>query len=852
MAAFIQKLFGRKKTAPAPKQEAPSGPTVNQQEKTDRQDEVRQQQLSQLSASPSPTELEQLASQGLTADIRLSAAKLLTDKESLQRVQKQAKGKDKGVYQIVRQALQGIRAGEEKQQQREQAISTLVRNAKDQARSDDTKLFEPRLEALLKRWYELESHATQAQTADFLEAVRECRDRLEEMNAKKAREAQALEQKTQRSETLTLLEETVNELRQPSLDAEPSLASLDALQKTQENRWLEATRDTSVEKQEQKAYESLMLPLRAYIAALRRLNQNREAIQALVNPADTEESAEISEFVSESGSEVPQQTADELIYIVDWPVDFPMPSLLQQLARQAGQKPQQEPKHEAENEHSKENSKADAEEQKLRAESLKERLAELEQALEAKQLKESKQLFKTVQQQMKQLDRRYGQPLQARVQLLGGQLRELNDWQGFATRPKQIALCEQMEHLAEQPIDPEAKAERIKELQNEWRSLGGSSDRELWARFKQASDLAFEPCKAYFSARSGLKQANLETRKTIVGQLQTFIDNANWQAIDWKAAEQIHQKAREEWKAAWPIEFRDNRQLQKDFDALLKKLEEPLNQERKKNEALKQTIVEKAEALIEHEPLTEAMNQAKELQNEWQQVGITRHREDRKLWQAFRKACDQIFARRDAAKNEQQEQTRAADEKANVVLEHSLAQSDSQPVDNLNSALSELDGLQNEPLSNPVQNQVRQEQSRIKSAIQALRSREKLQEWQKHIRSRVEAPVTGSDLPDNWGTLARSLAGAEVAEGADAAELVIRAEILAEIPSPAEEQAQRMEIQVRRLADGMGGNGNDQNPLAQVESLVAGWCLSPADDSVTQSRADRLIAALEKIVSSQD
>jgi hypothetical protein len=837
MAAFIQKLFGRKKTAPAPKPEAPSGPTADQQEKSDRQDEVRQQQLSQLSASPSQPTLEQLAGQGLTADIRVSAARLLTDKESLQRVQKQAKGKDKGVYQIVRQALQNIRADEQEQQQREQAVSTLVQNAKDQARSDDTKLFEPRLEALLKRWSELENHATQAQTAEFLEAVHACRHRLEEMNAVKARETQSLEQKNQRSATLALLQDTVRELTHPSPDAEPSLGSLDALQKTQENRWMEATRDTPVEKQEQKVYESLMLPLRAYIAALRRLNQNRDAIQAMVNPADTGNSADTPEFVSESGNEVPQQTANELIYNIDWPADFPMPSLLAELARTAGKNPQTQPEQEIEQQ--------DSEEHKARAETLKETLTELEQTLEAKQLKESKQLFKSVQQHMKQLDRRYGKPFQARVQLLGGQLRELNDWQGFATRPKQIALCEQMEHLAEQPIEPEAKADRIKELQNEWRSLGGSSDRELWARFKQASDQAFEPCKAYFSARSGLKQANLETRKTIVEQLRTFVDNADWQTIDWKATEQIHQKAREEWKAAWPIEFRDNRQVQKDFDALLKQIEEPLNHEREKNEALKQAIVDKAEALVTHEPLNEAMNQAKDLQSEWQQVGITRHREDRKLWQAFRRACDQIFARRDAVKHEQQAQTRAADEQANAILELSLAQSDEQPLDDLNRALSQLDSLQKEPLSNPVQNQVMQEKSRLKSVIQSQRSREKLQVWQRLIHARVEAPLASSDLPDGWETLARNLASA------DAAELVIRAEILAEVPSPAEEQAQRMEIQVRRLADGMGSNGNDQNPLSQIEGLVAGWCLRPADDSVNQERADRLIAALEKSASSQ-
>ncbi|MDI9245170.1 DUF349 domain-containing protein [Marinobacter sp. CHS3-4] len=817
MAAFIQKLFNRKKTAPEKQPSSPVEPTVNQQEKVERQEELRQQQLATLGGNPSQGELETLAVKGATADIRLSAAKALTDKDTLQRVQKQSKGSDKGVYQTVRQALQAIREQESEELRREEAITSLIRNARDQARSEDTKLFEPRLDSLLKQWSELEAHASQVQASEFLQAAHDCKARLEAIKEDKAKQAQAAEQKNQRAETLALLEDTVNELKQASPDVEPSLSSLDALQKTQENRWLEATRDTDVGKQEQKTYESLMLPLRAYISALRRLNQNREAIQLLLGEEETTEQATQGETPS----------AKELIDAIDWPSGFPTPPLVQQLAQKAGQKPRRQPE------------QADSDEQKGLAEALSQTLTELEKTLEAQQLKESKQLFKTAQQQVKKLDRRHAQPLQPRIQLLGGQLRELTDWQGFATRPKQEALCEQMEYLKDQPMEPEAKAERIKEIQNEWRELGGSSDRELWNRFKQASDLAFEPCKEYFSAKSGLKQANLETRKAIVEQLRTFLDNADWQAIDWKGAERIHQKAREEWKAAWPIEFRENRPVQKDFDALLKRLEQPLNEERQKNEALKQAIVERAEALVDHEPLTEAMNQAKNLQGEWQQIGITRHREDRKLWQAFRKACDQIFARRDAQKNEQQEQARAADEQANAILERTSQEDENQQSAVLKEQLDALKGVENTPLSKPVQDQVRQEKARLQSLIQAQRARQQLDEWKKQLRQRVNGPLSESDLPEHWGKLAANLTDA------DAAELAIRAEILAETSSPEDEQALRMEVQVQRLANGLGGNGSEQTGLAQMESLVAAWCLRPEDESLTETRAERMADALE-------
>ncbi len=815
MAAFIQKLFGNRKataTAVTARKEA----TKEEADRTSRQDDQRELQAKTLKANPTEGELEELAIGGLTAGIRSEAAEALTEKATLQRVQKLAKGKDKGVYQIVRQKLQRIRDDEDRQRKLAETIQTIVRHAVEQARSDDTKLFEARLDALLQKWTDVEAQASQEQTTEFLQAVHQCRERLREMQAEKDQLRHQQEQKSQRAETLSLLEDTLDELKHQDPDLEPSLASLDALQKTQENRWLEATRDAQVEKQEQKTYESLMQSLRGYISAVKRLGQHRDEIMALqaTDSSDTDDSKQTDQ-------------ASVILENVDWPRDFRRPTVLDTLNRIAG-KPRPA-----------KTDKPDSEEQKAMADSLRQVLDKLEEALEAKQLKESRQHFKAAQQLAKGLDHRHGKSLQPRMHLLGGQLRELTDWQGFATRPKQESLCEQMEYLANQPMEPEAKAERIKELQNEWRGLGGSSDRDLWSRFKQASDQAYEPCKAYFSAKSGLKQANLETRKTICDQLGTFLDNADWNNIDWKTAERIHQTAREEWKAAWPVEFRDNRPVQKRFDDLLKQLEAPLDTERKKNEALKQGIVERAEALIEHEPLGDAMNQAKALQTEWTNIGITRHREDRKLWQAFRKACDQIFARRDARRDEQEQLSRKADEKAGPILDASQSAGSDSTLDGLKATLSELDSLRNEPLSADSRDRVGQERSRLSGLVSTRQLQEQIDTWKSWINSRSSSALDSDALPQHWAGLA-----ADVGQP-DPVELVIRAEILAEVASPAEDQGRRMEIQVQRLAEGMGNASSGSDKSRQLEMLVANWCLVQPVDVVSEPLAERLGKALE-------
>ncbi|MCG7201444.1 DUF349 domain-containing protein [Marinobacter pelagius] len=819
MAAFIQKLFKSRKspeTAGKSRKEIAEQPRVPQE---DLRADQRESQLQLLKGSPSQEQLGQLAVEGVTADIRLSAAKGLNDPEQLQKVQKQAKGRDKGVYQTVKQALQTHREELERQESIARSIATLISNAREQARSEDTKLFQARLEALTNQWKELESQATAEQIQQFLEAIHRCRERLQDIEAARAEEKRHSEQRRQREETLELLTGTLEDLKAGSSDALPSLSSLDALQRTQENRWLEATRDTEVSRQEQKAYESSMQALKNHLSALRRLTQERDRIQELTGLLDSDQAITTGQ----------QDQAKALIREIDWPADFPKPALLDRLRKLAGKRPEKPVQSE------------DKGDQKARTEQLKTTLGKLEAALEAKLFKESRQLLKTAQNQFRELDQRHAKPFQARMQLLMGQFRELSDWQGFATEPKQITLCEQMEYLAEQPMEPEAKAERIKELQTEWRKLGGSSDRTLWTRFKSASDRAFEPCKAYFEAKSGLKQANLEKRQAICDELQTFLEQADWDNIDWKGAERIHQTARQEWKAAWPVEFRDNRQVQKRFDELLKRLESPLDEERRKNEGLKQAIVNRAETLIEHEPLQEAMNEAKALQSEWKAIGITRHREDRKLWQAFRKACDQIFARRDAQRNARQEATEAADRKASELLGQLAGVTQESPEETLRDALEKLREVKGNALSSDMRDRIQATRLQLQQALDNSLLQEKVARWQELVRVRGNGGVDPSDLPDHWRTLATEQADLPERE------LVIRAEILAGTESPAEDQQLRMEIQVQRLAEGMGNTEQSDDRLAELEKLVAQWCLQSSESTAEPALSERLNLALAGI-----
>ncbi|MBB5322853.1 DUF349 domain-containing protein [Marinobacter oulmenensis] len=814
MAAFIQKLFKTRKATPVKHPSAPEPSESSRQETEEKRDNQRQQQSELLASQPSPETLAELATDGVTAAIRLEAARQLADEALLQQVQKLAKGRDKGVYQTVKQTLQAIREQQSEEAANQEKLARLIAQVKEQAISEDTKLYQARLEALLESWKTVEDKASTEQTQAFLEAVHQCRARLQQLQEAREEEQRHRDQAGQRHETLALLQRTLEDLKSGETGETPSPSALDALQKTQENRWLEATRDTHVEKNEQKNYEQAMQSLRSYLSAVRQLEQARTRLAEI----------ELSEPAQQPA------IASALLKDLTWPEGFRQPQSLIHLQELAGKVPTPEP-----------TPAIDREKLKALVDELAQTLAALDAALDTKQHRESRQLLKQAQNLFQKLQPGQRRQFQARMHLLAGQFRELDDWQGFATEPKQVSLCEQMEYLAEQPMEPEAKAERIKELQNEWRDLGGSSNRPLWERFKSASDRAYEPCKAYFEAKSDLKKTNLEKRQAICDQLAAFVEEADWDTIDWKAAEQIHQTARQEWKEAWPIDFRDNRQVQKRFDSLLKQLERPLNEERQKNEALKKDIVEKAQALVDHEPLQEAMDEAKALQSQWKAVGITRHREDRKLWKAFRRACDDIFARREAHRSNRQRASEEADEAARELLRQYAnlhTGSDDITLQQAREALARADAT---PLGNDMRQQVQQLCQQVNKLVRSRELSARIAGWQTLIEARASAQETVQGAPDHWPRLVNRN------EAINARDLVIRAEILAGADTPAEDQGRRMELQVERLAQGMGAGSSASSPLEELEKLVAHWCLLPGLEDATAEYAGRLSRALEAL-----
>ncbi|RMF13700.1 MAG: DUF349 domain-containing protein [Gammaproteobacteria bacterium] len=757
-------------------------------------------------------QLRTLATEHPSAIVREAAASLIQDTDNLEALARHAKGRDKRVYRIARERLRALREAAESQSRQTEQAMALLTEIRQLAESQDESLYAGRLNALQQKWAALPRKIRDAHASQWADLEATCQKRADAIRAAEQAEKQAerdeVEKKHERQATLDVLERTVEELRSLSKPDAARIAALDALCKTQETRWLEASHHQPIEKAEKDRYLGLMGTLHHYLLASQRLLEHEAEIERLVSTTD--------EKVLAGREKALRKIAED----VRWPGDFPLPEPLAAVQDVIGTIETRR-------------SKA-LEDQKKRLERARSQLADLATQLDEGHLKMARRLARDIGHQLDLLPEAKTQDLHAELNRLTGKLRELEDWKGFATRPKLEALIERMQQLAEQPMEPHDKARAIKSLQQEWRELGGSSDQSLWTAFKDAAEAAYAPLKAFFEEEEKLKAANLERRQEIVEQLELFLSEADWSAPDWKAVDKVNRKAREEWRKFFPVDPRAGRKLQKRFNQLLGELDTRLDEERSRNEAIKADIVERARALIDEPDIRLATQQAKALQKEWEQTGITHFKKDRALWKQFRAACDAIFERLGENRKAQEAERQALLAKATecvAALEALVNESNAGAVVSAYSNLRDAIGAMN--LSGqdarPLLQRYQAACKAVDVHLSALKSQEQLKRLQQIASGELKVTPFAHD------------------KDRPVEDTLLLLEILAGTESPETERPRRMALQVERLNQGLHGV-TQADTLEQFESLLAVLSSRGALDEVRQARVQ---AALEAFVNAR-
>ena len=443
------------------------------------------------------------------------------------------------------------------------------------------------------------------------------------------------------------------------------------------------------------------------------------------------------------------------------------------------------------------------------------------------------------------------------------QLGVLQDWRSFAVAPKRAELIAQMTALIDSGAAPRALAVQIKRLQDEWKliSKGSTEDTQAeWQRFHDAAQKAYEPCREFFAAQARQRAHNLERRGALFERLQAFAAARNWEQADWREVARALRDSWQQWRSLQPVERTANRPLQESFDALVAELQSRLNAEYTRNAEAKRALIARAQRLVGLDDSRQAVDEVKRLQLNWQEIGLVAHEDSQRLWEEFRQHCDAVFARRQQQHTEYVAALGVNSGKA-IGLCEEAEQVLTLSGPELLEATKKLPALREafEAIDDLPRDQARGLRGRFETALDQcqkqvaqLRAREKSQAWEQvleaanRIRLYRLAAAAGAaseecaarkadaqgyiDGISQWpkGAL-QALRAALVQPGSpdiaanEAAlrTLCIRAELLTDTPTPAGDAAFRRDYQLQQLLKGLGQARAASN--LELEAMVFEW-----------------------------
>ena len=480
--------------------------------------------------------------------------------------------------------------------------------------------------------------------------------------------------------------------------------------------------------------------------------------------------------------------------------------------------------------------------------------------------------------------------LSRQIQQLDEKLHELKQWKDYAVAPKRLELIAEMESLIGSTEEPKALAERIKLLQQDWRTISKgivSEAAEEWQRFQQAASAAYQPCREYFEAQAALRLQNLDKRKAVLERLLAFEAAQNVENPDWRLLASVLSEAPQEWRRYFPVDREAGRSVQEEFEASMRRLQAKLEAWHEGNVADKQSLINRARHLLTQEDSREAIDAVKRLQLLWKETGPVPSAQSQSLWNEFREVCDAIYQKRQQAYAEY-----ASGLEANKLKAMALCEEIERVAASSGAALLEAaakipewrDAYQ--ALDEMPRTEARGLQDRFERAIELCKARiaqQRLRDTEQSFRNLFEAArsinayewavLQGADSSERESLkqAAESLiAGAQqwlrgglklikdtlASTGADSPVdlevrekalriLCVRAEIQSETLTPAEDEALRREHQVQRLTQGMGQGINVDD--GQWDAMALDWVrIGAIAPDLHQSLQDRFIRSWEK------
>lgn len=220
---------------------------------------------------------------------------------------------------------------------------------------------------------------------------------------------------------------------------------------------------------------------------------------------------------------------------------------------------------------------------------------------------------------------------------------------------EKIKLCEEAEELIMEPSVTKA-FKGLQDLRARWKEIGpvpAEQNEEIWQRFCNAANQIDERRKEYYDQRKEEMDSNLLAKQALIDKATELTEKHPESTKEWNDTTAALDELLKVWKTIGPVPREVNEEIWTKFKGMIdkhysekKEYFGAIRDEQETNYQKKIDLCLKAEAIAKREDWKKATEELLEAQQEWKTIGTTSRKVSEKVWQRFRKACDEFFAKK--------------------------------------------------------------------------------------------------------------------------------------------------------------------------------------------------------------
>jgi len=360
---------------------------------------------------------------------------------------------------------------------------------------------------------------------------------------------------------------------------------------------------------------------------------------------------------------------------------------------------------------------------------------------------------------------------------------------------------------------------------------------------------------------------NLRDKQALISQLNELHSSTDWSAPDWALVTKTIKDTQQAWQRSGTVDFKVRKTVEREYSDAMTQVDAHLKDERESEVTRRQRMIAQLRKEFESDSLDQAVASAKRAQRQWKPTVQTDRKKEQALWEEFRTLCDEIFGKLKQASKETKAAWQAAAKERDALIDEldGLLKTEADPVANAAAGrANEIAKLwrQRSEIPKPVMVKMDRRFQTARKAFEQRLKRLRTTEANQHrsqlfellnLCQNVEAALLEGADAEPWLNKVEEFdqtRGAQVKhlkkrfESAlkalqgdqSAADLIrdqqpaalqarralcLRGELVADVASPADVQADRKQLQLERLTLSLQGGG--MSPEAELNEIYEQW-----------------------------